>query len=292
MSEVVYHSYAKLNLYLDVLDRRPDGFHNIETLFQSVSLCDTLRFEPLDDCVEITASDPELDCGAENLITRAALALRVLADKPSGVRIHVDKEIPIAAGLAGGSGNAAATLVALNELWGLGLPHVELARIGLDLGSDVPFCLVGGTVAAAGRGEELMPVRPIGETWFVLLHPPLLISTASIFRHPVLTRGGPRGSDQYTPALEDVIRALGRNPFSDICFNAMESAAFADHPELAALKQRLGEAGCVAAMMSGSGPTMYGICTSREQAEQVTGQFADVDRTIVRGVNCGVERVG
>lgn len=288
---MIFRSYAKVNYYLDVLDKRPDGFHDIETVFQSISLHDELRFEAADKGIELTCSNPTLDCGADNLIVRAAESIREHAKKPGGVKIHLEKNIPIAAGMAGGSGNAAATLIALNELWDARLEIDDLARIGLALGSDVPFCLVGGTVAASGQGEELMPLASLEETWFLLLHPPFPLATASIFQHEALQKSGPRGDQHYTTAFEDVLRGWGRNPLSDLCYNAMESAAFVVKPELAALKQRLGEAGCLVSMMSGTGPTVFGICSSEDHAAQVAELFPDIDRTIVCDVPIGVERI-
>jgi 4-diphosphocytidyl-2-C-methyl-D-erythritol kinase len=288
---MIYRSYAKINLYLDVLERRADGFHDLETIFQSVSLHDELHFESADEGIELVCSNPALDCGNSNLVMRAARAILAHCPEPRGVRIRLEKNVPMAAGLAGGSGNAAATLIALNELWDAGLDLDTLAQIGLDLGSDVPFCLVGGTVAATGRGEELLPIAPLPETWFVLLHPPFPMPTGSVFEHPALHKCGARGDRQYSEAFEGALRGWGRNPLSDLCYNAMESAAFAMRPELGPLKSRLAEAGCTAALMSGSGPTLFGICGSEEQAVQIAEQFPDVDRTIVCDVPVGVERI-
>ena len=287
----VYRSYAKINLFLDVLDRRPDGYHNIETIFQTVTLSDSLAFARQEHGIELTCSVPELPTGGDNLVCRAAQLLLELAGVREGARIRLDKEIPVAAGLAGGSGNAAAALVALNELWGLGLGEDELLGMGARLGADVPYCIVGGTVAATGRGDELTPLPPAPPAWFVLLHPPISVSTASVYNSPALAHNLETPVDGRTPTFQRALDALRAGDWARVVFNRMESAVFPGHPELAKGKQRLVDAGCVAAAMSGSGPTLFGVCEDEGQAREVAAAFRDMRVSVVQANPAGVTRL-
>lgn len=159
-TDIAYRSYAKINLYLDVLGRRRDDYHNIETIFQSVDLADELFFSDQPSRITLVCSVPELGTVESNLVYRAATLLKERTGCPLGARIQLEKRIPIAAGLAGGSSNAAATLVALNTLWNLRLTANAIRTLALELGSDVPYCTVGGTMAAMRRGEDLRPLPP------------------------------------------------------------------------------------------------------------------------------------
>ena len=205
---LTFRSHAKINLYLDVLDRRPDGFHNIETIFQTVSLADELTVAEAPSGVVLTCSRPDLDCGPGNLVCRAAALLLARTGCVRGARIHLEKHIPVAAGLAGGSGNAAATLDALNRLWKLGLTPAQLQAFGLELGSDVPYCLVGGTQGATGRGEQLVPLPPVPQTWCVLAHPPIQVSTAAVYHSPRLFRNTETPSAGRTRTFQCALDAL------------------------------------------------------------------------------------
>ncbi len=278
-------SHAKINLYLDVLDRRPDGFHNIETVFQTVSLADELTLAEAPSGVTLTCSRPDLDCGPANLVCRAAALLLARTGCARGARIHLEKNIPVAAGLAGGSGNAAAALDALNTLWKLELTPAQLQALGLELGSDVPYCLVGGTQGATGRGEQLFPLPPVPETWCVLVHPPIQVSTAAVYNSPRLLRNTEQPSAGRTRTFQRALDALRAGDWAQAVFNRMESPVFELHPGLETLKCRLRETGCVAAAMSGSGPTVFGICTSRERAERAAEALAPHATSVVKTVD-------
>jgi 4-diphosphocytidyl-2-C-methyl-D-erythritol kinase len=275
-------------LYLDVVRRRRDGYHDIETLFQSVGLADELEFTPQPQGVSLTCSDPALDTGPGNLVTHAAFLLQQHTGCARGASITLTKRIPIAAGLAGGSGDAAATLVGLNALWDLGLPPARLQRLGLMLGSDVPYCLVGGTVAATGRGERLTPLDPLPETWLVLVHPPLALSTKAVYASPDLELSPEQPFAGRTPAFRRAIQSLHRGDFPAAVFNRMETAAFRMYPELSTMLTRLRQAGCTAAAMSGSGPTLFGVCKSKKQAERVAAIFTATRASVVSTVSTGL----
>lgn len=284
-----YRSYAKINLYLDVLDRRPDGFTNIETVFQSIDLWDELMFTPRATGTDFSCNNPALANPDDNLVGRAVALVRARTGTTQGVAIHLDKRVPVAAGLAGGSGNAAATLVALNQLWELGLTSDMLAEMALELGSDVPFCLAGGTMAAVGRGEALERLPDLPPQWLVLVHPPLEITAGYAYGHPQLTRNTTVPVGGKTPAFTKALAALAAGRVADTVFNRMESGVLHDYPELAAIKVRLTALGCAASAMSGSGPTVFGLCASETQARTIGQEFTDypvsVLQTTARGVS-------
>ncbi len=282
-------SHAKLNLYLDVLERRVDGYHDIETVFQTVSLCDTLTVS-VADRVELDCDDADAGPTEQNLAYRAASLLKEESGCELGALLELHKEIPVAAGLAGGSGDAAAALVALNELWGLGLSSERLLELGLRLGSDVPYCLSGGTRGARGRGNELLPLAPMPETWFVMLHPAIAVSTSSVYGHPNLRKSGTPEGD-WSVAFDVAVTAISSGDVVGALHNSMESVVFAMYPELDELKARLLDAGCIGAQMSGSGPTIYGVCPNQQDAEHVSRQFPDLRRSVAFSVDAGIIRL-
>ena len=288
---VTYRSYGKINLYLDVLDRRPDGFTNIETIFQSINLWDELRIEGGGEDIEFACSDARLCAPEENLVYRAARLIRERAGVTAGVRIHLDKHLPVAAGLAGGSGNAAATLIALNDLWSLGFSDQALAEMALALGSDVPYCLVGGAAAATGRGEVMEVLPAIATQWLTLVHPPLAITAGHAYGHPKLTRNLECPEGGKTPAFREALEKLAKGDVAGMVFNRMESGVFHDHPELASIKARLRDYGCDASAMSGSGPTVFGLCADEASARRVGEQFNDYKVSVIQTVPQGVERL-
>jgi 4-diphosphocytidyl-2-C-methyl-D-erythritol kinase len=291
----VYYSYAKINLYLDVLERRRDGYHNIETIFQSVDLKDTLEFTEARSGIALECSTPELDTGEGNLAYRAATLLQQWTGCTRGVNIHIEKSIPIAAGLAGGSGDAATTLVALNHLWDIHLPLGHIRKLALELGSDVPYCTLGGTMAATRRGEEFAALAPLPKTWFILIHPTIAVSTSRVYNSPNLAHSEERPFVGRTKSFRKAIGALQRGEFGAAVFNRMESAVFKDHPSLADAKRLLLDSGCVAAAMSGSGPTIFGVCRTKSQAtklsEELVDALPDCRMSVVTNVSTGVERV-
>jgi 4-diphosphocytidyl-2-C-methyl-D-erythritol kinase len=290
-SATTYRSYAKINLYLDVLAKREDGLHAIETIFQSISLCDTLSVMVADE-LTLTVEGADLGAAEDNLVHRAATLVRSTYEITQGADMVLTKHIPIAAGLAGGSGNAAAALVALNEQWNIHAPLNELEALAGQLGSDIPYCLSGSTQAGTGRGEVLTPLTPIPKTWFVLGHPPIAVSTPEIYNHPQLFKSGAvPGASGRTSRLEEAIQRCDAAPLGSILFNAMESAALVTYPIIDEYKSRLKVAGCEAVLMSGSGPTVFGLCSSESHAHEVKTRLSEINTTIVHSVECGVEKL-
>lgn len=289
-TSVAYRAYAKINLYLQVLERRSDGFHNIETVFQTVGLADELRFRLQEGRITLKCNVADLD-GEDNLALQAAALLQRECAPDQGVHIDLEKRIPVAAGLAGGSGDAAATIVALNDLWDLGLSPEQMRAYALRLGSDVPYLTVGGTVAATGRGEVLTLLQPMRESWFVFLHPPIEVSAARVYNHPNLPKSDERRLDSMTASFKMALAMLAKGAIADLLHNAMEIPVFSEYPELAVTKQRLLDAGCAAALMSGSGPTLFGLCKNEEHAHAVAAHFTGVPTSVVPTVPSGVERL-
>lgn len=268
---------AKINLTLDVLGKREDGYHEVAMIMQAIGLADTLSFALTDGDISVISNIPELQSGPENLVYRAAVLLKTECAVKQGVRIELDKQIPLAAGLAGGSADAAAALKGLNDLWDLRLTLPELSEFGAKLGSDVPFCLHGGTMLATGRGEKLTPMPPIAPCWAVLAKPARDISTAWVYQHyrpeKVLESPDLPGM-QAALASGDLPAVAGR-----LC-NVLESVTIPECPEIAVIKAQMIENGAMASLMSGSGPTVFGLSAQQSEAETIARRLADNNAAI------------
>ncbi|WP_018131782.1 4-(cytidine 5'-diphospho)-2-C-methyl-D-erythritol kinase [Effusibacillus pohliae] len=258
---------AKINLTLDVLYKRPDGYHEVEMVMQTVDLADHLVFEAReDDHITLSCGVSYIPLDCRNLVYKAAVLLRERFGIRKGVHIAIDKQIPVAAGLAGGSSDAAATLRGLNRLWELGLTPDELAQLGAEIGSDVPFCVYGGTAIARGRGEMIERLPAAGPLWVVLVKPPIAVSTADVYRNlkvdEIVIHPDANGMAQAlrTGDVERIVSHLG---------NVLEQVTFRLHPEVARLKQQMVKFGAMGALMSGSGPTVFGITDRESRAQRV-----------------------
>ena len=260
---------AKVNLALEVLRRRSDGYHEIATVMQTVDLSDRLVLEDA-DVLEVRTSAPGVPTDERNLAYRAAAALRDAAGVARGARITLDKRIPVAAGLGGGSTDAAAALVGLNRLWGLRWPAAGLEELAVQLGMDVPFFLRGGAALATGRGERLAPLGGAA-LGLVLVNPRFAVSTADMYGRvtPAMYSDGARAREAAA-ALET--RRAGRVAVS--LYNGLEVAARAAYPQIGQMQAALVAAGALGAAMSGSGPTVFGVARSWEQARQIRGRVA------------------
>ena len=275
------HTPAKLNLFLEVLGKRSDGFHELETLMMSVRLYDTLCFTEDASgkiCFVGMAADPHvgddqsfevLSLGKDNLIIRAAELLRSYAGIESGVRIRLYKRIPIAAGLAGGSSNAAASLAALNRLWGLNLPVRELQKLASQLGSDVGFFLENSSAAVCrGRGEMIEPLCvPVG-LHFVIVRPRTGLSTAEVYQ-----RCQPAGEPKNVSALVDCLKGGRIGRAARWMHNALQPSAEQMNPEVTQLRKLFDTESVLGHMMSGSGSAYFGICATRRQARRIASRF-------------------
>ncbi|OPY58686.1 MAG: 4-diphosphocytidyl-2-C-methyl-D-erythritol kinase [Pelotomaculum sp. PtaU1.Bin035] len=267
---ITAYARAKINLTLDVLGKRPDGYHQVEMVMQSIELHDRLEFTPQPGGISLAAPGGEVSSGGDNLVYRAADLLRSLAGAKYGAHIKLEKAIPVAAGLGGGSADAAVTLSTLNKIWGMGLSLAELMALGEQLGSDIPFCLLGGTALASGRGERLEPVPPCPRLGLVLVKPPFGVSTALVYSayNPALISQRPKTSDMVKAIKEKNVSGIVLN-----LANMLEPITTSMHPEIAVIKERLMEAGALGVLMSGSGPTVFGVTAGLKAACEVAGRY-------------------
>jgi 4-diphosphocytidyl-2-C-methyl-D-erythritol kinase len=277
-------SYAKINWTLDVLFKREDGFHELRTIYQTVSLHDTLRLMTTSGAIEIACDDARVPLDESNLAHRAATRLRAAAGVTAGARIEISKRIPVAAGLGGGSSNAAATLLGLAQLWQVNLDERELFDIAAGLGSDVPLFLIGGTVLGVGRGEEVYPLEPVDCSELLLAHAGVAVSTATAYaRLSRLTRQEALRIMPFTLFAAKAIREL---PL--VAANDLEETVIAAHPEIAEVKRRLQGCGARHVLMSGSGGTVWAVFDNSETSERAqaelraAGYWAERARAISR----------
>jgi 4-diphosphocytidyl-2-C-methyl-D-erythritol kinase len=269
---VVVRSPAKVNLFLETLARRPDGYHELATLMVAVSLYDSLEFhdEP-SGAVRLTCDDQALPTGAENLVVRAAELLRRTTGRQDGAAITLRKRIPVAAGLAGGSGDAAATLAGLNRLWRTGLGQKELAGLGARLGSDVPFFFATPAAWCTGRGEVVEPLRLGCRLDFVLACPPVGLSTREVFGNLSLPDAPREGTAVRRAAEAGDVAEIGR-----LLFNRLQPVAERLCPAVAGLSGRLAGQGPAGCLMSGSGSTVFALCRSPAEARRLERALAPV----------------
>lgn len=261
---------AKINLTLDILGKRPDGYHEVEMVMQSIELHDILEFIPAGRDIVLTVEGADLPPGPDNLVCRAAEQLRRQVGIKAGVKIRLKKAIPVAAGLGGGSTDAAAALKALNELWETGLSLPELMSLGAQLGSDVPFCLLGGTALARGRGELLERLAPCPRLGLVLIKPPFSVYTASVYR---AYTPGPAVNRPDNQVMVSAIKNKDINGIAQNLANALESVTTRMHPEIGRIKAKLTRAGALGVLMCGSGPTVFGLAADTEAARAVAGCY-------------------
>jgi 4-diphosphocytidyl-2-C-methyl-D-erythritol kinase len=257
---------AKLNLVLEVLGERGDGYHEVATVLQAVSLEDTLSFA-LSETIMMEGGSVSFDLG-DSSVARAARALQQASGCRQGARIRLTKAIPVAAGLGGGSTDAATTLMGLDRLWGLGWGRERLLGLAVGLGSDSPFFLYGGTALGRGRGEQISPLPPLRDQWFVIFHPPLAPvpdKTRQLYQSlsPTAFTSGER-CQRLCHHLES---GGGLRP--ELLFNAFESIAFEFFPGLDAWAGKLLAAGVESAHVAGSGPALYSPVTGRESGQRI-----------------------
>ena len=256
-------SFAKINLHLEVLGKRGDGFHDICTIFQTVSLHDTLTFEACEE-VRLSCDDPRIPTDNRNLIVKAATILKDRRHIDAGASIHLEKRIPSPGGLGGGSSNAAVALIGLVKLWNIEISLAELIDIASELGSDVPFFLHGGTAVGTGRGTEITPIDVSEEKILLIVTPDVEVSTKEAFAGLNLTTDGAKSilnNCRFDGESLDLHHAALRNDF--------ETTVFAAHPDLGIVKQTLLDLGAGQAMMCGSGASVFGIF-DKEETRQAT----------------------
>ena len=259
-------AHAKINLGLDVTGRREDGYHLVRMIMQELELHDTLYLEKSGEPgIWLTSDEPALASDRSNLIVRAAELMLGTYAPEGGVQIRLEKRIPLAAGLAGGSADAAAALRGINELFELNLNEAELCRLGVQLGADVPYCIMGGTALSEGIGEVLTVLPALPFCYIVLGKPGEGMSTAEAYRQLDAQ------TEIVHPDIDGQIRALQKADLAGVAErigNVLEPVTAARHPEVGMIRRQMLEAGAAGAGMSGSGPTVFGIFTEAEKAER------------------------
>ncbi|MCS1352372.1 4-(cytidine 5'-diphospho)-2-C-methyl-D-erythritol kinase [Mechercharimyces sp. CAU 1602] len=265
--EISVKAPAKINLTLDVLHKRDDGYHELEMVMTSIDLADRIDLVSTSQpSVRLRSTSGFVPQDERNLAYRAAALLKENYDVKPGVFITIHKHIPVAAGLAGGSSDAAATLIGLNKLWNLGLTLDELVELGAQIGSDVPYCVHAGTALVRGRGERLMPISSPPACWVVLAKPEHGVSTAEVFQK------FEQVSPDNSPDTKAMVAALEQGDFSGICAslgNVLEDVTLKSYPTVGRIKDKMKEFGAEGVLMSGSGPTVFGLVRQEARARRI-----------------------
>lgn len=277
---ITVKAHAKINWALNILGIRPNGYHELDMLMQSIELCDELTIREADALsLSVDGSAYELD--ERNLVIRAARALNARAGKNYGAQIDLIKHIPARAGLGGGSADCAATLVALNEMWGLHFSKEKLLEIGLSLGADVPFCLTGGLARVSGIGENIEPMPQAPSVSLVMVTPGGGLSTQEVFR--AWDGGNYSVSEHDMMALAEAVMDRDLKKVDTLAFNALEAPAVQMMPEIGQIMDRFRDLGAAAVFMTGSGSTVVAAFDTDAQAEAAAKQVPDAVFTRTRG---------
>ncbi len=258
---------AKINLTLDILGTREDGYHEVAMIMQEISLHDTLSMGKINQGISLTIAiegqQGTLPADESNLCWKAAALVQKEYNLQEGVEIHLTKRIPMAAGLAGGSADAAAVLKGMNHLFRLGMTEARLCELGARLGSDIPFCIMGGTMLATGRGEVLTRLPSFPRLSVVLAKPPVGVSTAWAYKTYDAGYDGPHPDNE---AMLEAIHGGDAHKAAGLLCNVLEGVTETEHPVIADYKRLMMEHGAMASMMSGSGPTVFGLVREKQQA--------------------------
>jgi len=272
-------AFSKINLYLEVLEKRSDGYHNLSTVMQSLGLYDviTIRAGTTSDHMNLclTCDCPGLPVDKRNLVYRAADYLMKRYEIRVPISIHIEKHIPVSAGLGGGSSDCAATLVGMNRLFALGLSVEELCAIGLTFGADVPFCILGGTQLAEGVGERLTPLTPHPACWIVLARVPVAVSTKDVFARVQFDGDRAVLSDNYM--MLNAVNNGDVGAIANAFYNRLTNITTAMHPDINDLITKMNTLGAINAAMSGSGPTVFGYFTDEDTA---INAYAELKKSI------------
>lgn len=281
MKNIVTKAPAKINLTLDIIGKLDNGYHNLQMIMQTIDLCDELSFQiSTEPGIRLTMNHPLPDgCPVEqNLVYRAADLIHQKHQISGGLEIRLDKNIPAAAGLAGGSTDCAATLTTLNDLYQLHLSQRELCEIGVTLGADVPFCICQGTMLCEGIGEILTPLPPLPPLWALLIKPDISVSTGYVYSH------FDREHLTYHPDTERIVDAIHHKDAATVArhlSNVLETVTIPAYPVIQEIKEFLLEENAIGALMSGSGPSTYGLYQDEIQAQmayrQAQKRYPDCD---------------
>ncbi len=270
MEAFTLQAMAKVNLGLDVIRRLENGYHEVRMIMQTVHLYDELTFETADAGIHLQVDRRDLPGDETNLVYKAAKLIMEEHPVSGGVKITLKKQIPMAAGLAGGSSDAAAVFHGLNRLFSIGMDVEEMKRLGVRIGADVPFCIVGGTMLSEGIGERLTPLPGISEAHLVIARPDIHVSTKYVYENLHVEQVA------HHPDMDRVEAAVRDGDLDNMCYymeNILETVTERKYPEISEIKTRLKNCGAVTALMSGSGPSVFGIFKTAHQAEMACGEL-------------------
>ena len=293
MNSIQLKSRAKINLSIDVLGKRPDGYHLVEMIMQTIDLFDIIKiFSIEEDKIIIESNSKDIPLDSKNIVYKAADLIKNHCNIRKGIKIYIEKNIPIAAGMAGGSSNAAAVLVGLNKLWNLNLSKDELKVLGLKLGADVPFCIEGEASLAENIGEKLTKIDGLSQDAFVLVcKPDLFVSTKEIYEEidSKIIEKRPNNKLLIKLLKENNIEMLAKN-----MYNVLEEVTKEKYPVIKEIEKVMMEHDALGSMMSGSGPTVFGLYDNKEQAENCKQILLESFKQVyvVKVHNKGVEIYG
>lgn len=265
MNEYRIKAYAKINLGLDVVGRLENGYHEVKMVMQTVGIYDVLDFQRTAGGIVITTDSGELPTNEDNLIYKAAKLMIEKYHITEGVKIHLEKHIPIAAGMAGGSTDAAATLKGMNRLFDLGCTLKDLMELGVKIGADVPYCVMGGTALAEGIGEKLTPLAPAPDCYVLVAKPDINVSTKYVYEHLDAQE------IRKHPDIDGMVEAIAEESLQGILDrmeNVLETVTVSAYPIIQKIKDRMKELGAINSLMSGSGPTVFGIFVEKDMARR------------------------
>lgn len=264
-------AYGKINLGLDVTGKRADGYHIVRMIMQNVDIYDTLTFEDNETGeIVLTASSESIPTDDSNLICKVAKQLKEKFNVDKGIKIHLEKRIPVAAGMAGGSTDGAATYLALNDIWGLGQSKEELCKLAVSLGADIPYCIMGGTMVAEGIGEELTAIADMPECLIVVAKPAIGVSTGWVY-----TELDSKPIEKH-PDIDGIRSAIENGDLKGMCAlidNVLEHVTASKYEEIGKIEKLLEDNGAIRAFMTGSGPTVFGIFEDEDRLELLIKQL-------------------
>ncbi len=270
MDRIDIRAYAKINLTLDVVGKRADGYHLVQMIMQQIDLYDEISLSLQDEGILLKCDSAYIPENSQNLAWRAAALMQETFGIKQGVAITIRKQIPVAAGLAGGSTDAAAVINGYAHLCGITLTLEDKMALGVRLGADIPFCIMGGAALAEGIGEKLTPIGGLKDTWLVVCKPNFGVSTREVYSELKWD------AIENHPRTQDMLRALEGGNFYTVCpllANVLEPVTTRRYPEVKALKDKMTQYGADGALMSGSGPTVFGVFKSAERARNAAANL-------------------
>ena len=275
MDSIQLKAMGKINLGLDVVRRRPDGYHEVKMVMQTVNLFDRIGItvQPSPG-IHITSNLPYLPTNENNIVYKAAQLLIQTCGIEQGVSVSLEKHIPVAAGMAGGSTDAAAVLYGMNRLFDLGLGRRQLMELGVRLGADVPYCIMRGTALSEGIGEILTPLPAMPDCWILIAKPPVSVSTKFVYENLRLDELS------HHPDIDGIVQAIRKNDLEGMCAlleNVLETVTIDRHPQILKIKQFMKEHGAINALMSGSGPTVFGIFSDERETRSACEKLRETD---------------